>query len=89
MTSLSASPAESYYVLIGCWGRENVVGSEKEMWTELMLKFDKKKKKKITLATAGPYWANLNRQIREAAQQSGKVQTNTPCYSQPTNAIAL
>lgn len=55
------------------------------MWMELMLKFDGKKK--ITLATTGPCWANLSRQTREAAQQSGKIKTNAPRCSQPTKAI--
>lgn len=46
-----------------------------------------KKKKKNTLATTGPCWANLSRQTREAAQQSGKIKTNAPRCSQLTKAI--
>lgn len=43
--------------------------------------------KKITLATTSPCWANLSRQTREAAQQSGKIKTNAPHCSQLTKAV--
>lgn len=82
VTFLSASLLRDnmYWSAVG----EGSVVEKEERWIELMLKFDQKK---ITLATTGPCWANLSRQTREAAQQSGKIKTNAPRCSQPTKAI--
>lgn len=44
LTFLSASPAESLYVLIGCQGRDCMWEALRRMWAELLLKSGQKNK---------------------------------------------
>lgn len=72
VTFLFAGLPSLKYTSICCWG-----GQRERYMNRIDVKIQPVSHK-TTLASRGPCWSNLSRQTKEAAEQSGKIETAAP-----------